>query len=394
LQAKSPSENRKGVYNPETGQLELKGNDKRNIFDIYRSIINKAAPISKLIMNKYRVNPSGVRIDGLPLNKIFAKYTQAPEGKRLSRADMFKYLSAWSDIADNKRGIDSGESTQDAYGTIAELDKKSDQFAYMKNEYAEFMNYIDDYAAASDPQSAKIVELKRKANAELELPPHGDWFPRQRAGKSGSNSRRKRVGGSGDVKDSFEQIKTAVEQRLQEIGMSELNYNLALIGSDVATAPIGGLIREIGDSPSRIGIMKELKERARKAVSEEGDTPPSAIDDEQVLGYAYSNGVLDSVAGTKFPVMTYYDGQKLRFYEVDPRYATAVSREMPWYANSIFYKYGVRAPMSLLKLPWVAKTLSSLPVAAFKIAASISLTVVLPLLPVIATTGITNFFRQ
>ena len=51
-------------------------------------------------------------------------------------------------------------------------------------------------------------------------------------------------------------------------------------------------------------------------------------------------------------------------------------------------------PMSLFKLPCVAKTFESLPAATFKIAANISLTVVLPLLPVIATIGALIFLRQ
>ncbi len=50
--------------------------------------------------------------------------------------------------------------------------------------------------------------------------------------------------------------------------------------------------------------------------------------------------------------------------------------------------------MSLLKLPLVASTLSSSPAAARRIAASISLTVVLPLLPVMATSGMSNCLRQ
>ena len=51
-------------------------------------------------------------------------------------------------------------------------------------------------------------------------------------------------------------------------------------------------------------------------------------------------------------------------------------------------------PMSLFKLPCVANTFSSAPTATFKIEANISLTVVFPLLPVIATTGIENLLRQ
>jgi hypothetical protein len=58
-------------------------------------------------------------------------------------------------------------------------------------------------------------------------------------------------------------------------------------------------------------------------------------------------------------------------------------------------------PMSLLRLPRVASTQDSgfgIPdlasTASRKIDASISLTVVLPLLPVSATSGIENFFLQ
>lgn len=237
-----------------------------------------------------------------------------------------------------KQGINPGGNASDIFREIDRVERTEPDVLRAAQNYYNFMDHVLDMVRDGSSEGAYVVAKIRENNIKATGTTHGYYVPFERAGNGGFNPLKAVKGSTRSVVSPLENIENAVEALLTKSNSSKLREAILEQVSNNAPFNSSGLyVREVTGA-QRIGIEAELKKQL----------PADATKEEALLA-SFGMDPLAGVSSSEFKVIPMFDGNRLRFFEVDPRLYTAMNPELPAIMNNPLMKYVFRPSAQIFR---------------------------------------------
>lgn len=290
-------------------------------------------------------------------------------GKHL---ELSAYLVAKRALATAKAGIEPGIPTTEAAEAVRQVEAEHPDVALAARNYYQWQTeVIHPLLKQASERTAYLVDKIQAENLKTTGTLHGYYVPFKRVGHSTVKSFLRRTGSTKSVVDPLTEIQSTYTDLLNgALRQQTLEMLMHMAGSEGGVNNTGAMIREIAPGSKRIGLEKQLKERAN-AGRMEGE-PEAGAEAE------YMSALFDpeypGVSGSDFRTFVIMDKNRPRFFEVDPSLVKAMDDRFADFVNNPFYKILARYPASVLRpmatafrLPFQVVQLLRDPINAWKL---------------------------
>lgn len=306
-------------------------------YGLYHAVKGKAQSIANKLLYEGLVDEQGFKVPGLSLEAALAP----AKGKYdlLNAYLVAKRRLHWL----TPQNIEGGGNLKDNIGTIADIEQNHPEVAKAANNYYDFLTYLDRYEASLGSGTAQKIAQQRKTNLEISGAEHGYYVPFARSGKGlGFSPGKKMTGSTRPIVDPLSNISRVVENRLAKGYESQVKELIMDAATSNAPSSAGLFVREVTGGQRTGELTKELKSQM-KQLGEETDSPTGHFTNEEMA--FWSKPMPGSTDNVK--VLTYHDGTKLRFFEVDQRISRLFNEVLPDIVNNPVFKWFYRAPAVL-----------------------------------------------
>lgn len=252
-----------------------------------------------------------------------------------NKADIFdRYTLAQSRQAQRSQQRDPGGNITDDADFIAKVQRDHPEVVLASKKLFEWEDALNEEIKKVGPTARYAIELEQANNMKATGTTHGYYLPTQRAGHAGFSSAKKKTGSTRPNIIPITNIEAVYAGRLEMAFKSDAQRRLVEEATSGAPSVAGLYVREVTGG-ERIGLVAELANRRSKLYKDvEGDSRTL----DALTAYALPD--FEGVTNTNYKSLAVIDGNKIRFFEVDPAIIRAYDNSISpilssWWAKPV-----------------------------------------------------------
>lgn len=317
------------------GETDSLSNGQYRFKDFYDAGYRRARELTGTFISTGPVDADGNRVGGMSIKEALS----LAEGKF---PELEAYLVARRGMAYLDAGLNPGINRTDLEKTIRNTEQSHPEVVQAAHNYYDAMDHALATISTMSRESKAFVDRIRKDNLTNTGTTHGFYLPFSREGKTSKfKAFKTRTGSTRSITDPIANIQDALETMFTKAFHSQMKEIIADASAGSDASNIGLYIREVTGTQQKV-LLDTYLAKARADLGAD-------LTKKDSIFYAYVASPLDGVSSDQFKVLTYMDGDKLRFFEVNPRIVEALADELPDVVNSFWFKYLYRPGAQLLR---------------------------------------------